>query len=153
MREVFKHTLTGDLYAVKSGYMNRLIDFTGTRYVTIEPVNRLFDLKTEKQIPDSERSCQYEVMNGRLAYEMVVSKADFDSQFVEVPELGALQNSDVEGLLRLYEQEGQKFSDIPGMVSRALLAVESMRDGQARCSLYALAKHVEAGLPQKNGTV
>lgn len=149
MREVFKHTPTGDLYAVKSGYMNRLIDFTGMRYVVIEQVTRLFDLKTEEQIPDSERSCQYLVMNNRLAYEMVVSKAEFDSQFVEVEELGAVQNSDIDELLRRYEQEGCNFSDISSVVSRALSATQVMRDSRTRCSLYALAKHVEASLPAK----
>lgn len=152
MQEVFKHTPTGDLYAVKSGRLNRLINLKGERYLVIEPVKRLFDLANPvevKEVPDTQRTCQYAAMNQVLAYEMIVPKAEFDSDFVEIENLGAMQNSDIEALVHQYEREGCDFSDIPWVVGRALTAAQTLRDGLSRCSLYSLAKHVESSLPEK----
>ena len=55
-----------------------------------------------------------------------------------------MANTPIQELIKQYEHECCDFSDTAWLVKSALRMAQTMPDSQARCLLYALAKHVEA---------
>lgn len=143
MQKVHRHKLSGDLYVVERGQFGGLVSPAGTRFLTLSPVQRLFDRQTRCPVERSLGEEAYAALEDNHALELVVTCAEFASDFEEVPGWGACQNSDIQDLLAQYEAECCDHTDLRWVVQASQRYVQSMDDSQVRCLLHTLAEHVQ----------
>lgn len=148
MRKVYRHRATGGLWVIERGDLGRQVSLAGERCYTLHPVRHLKDRSTGEPASLSMSDTAYDLLHENHALDLVVTAAELAAEFETMPELGAKQNSDIEELVAEYEAECCDFSDMSWVVLIALMAVRNLPDSQSRCTLYALAKHVESTLPE-----
>lgn len=107
----------------------------------ISPVFRLFTYdENEPSIPGVE-IYDFPVDNSQRM--ISVGKNELDTYFKEVVGVGAVQESNIEDLLQIYEHEGRD-SNPKGMAAAAHRLARTMRDSQARCLLELMARFIDA---------
>lgn len=139
MKNVYRHSPSGDLYVIEQGELGRQVGLDGTRYLTMCPTRQVIDKQSDLALPSPYSEGAYPSLAGAHALNLVVTKVEFDRDFEAQPHLRNQYNSDIAALLTKYEAEGCDHSNVEWLVSSSLRLVDSMQDSQARCLLYSLA--------------
>lgn len=134
------------LYVVDG--VGQRVGLDGRRYFTLEPANRLFDATTKLPVPDDQLDRgDYRQLHEALAFCIVVSQEELESEFDLEHSLLAVQNEPIEALLAHYESERCNHQNLGWVARTAQRYVLTMEDSQVRCLLHVLAEHVAASLP------
>lgn len=144
MGTIYRHNATGDIYEDATYCAGQCCGLDGkTQYVVLKP-----PLRVKARHGDFVKLDlgEHALMRDGFIFTLVVTAEELAEHFTKDRGLWGLQNTDIDELVKAYEDEedGHKFTDENVMITAAhgLRMVANMEDGFGRACLYTLSNFV-----------
>lgn len=158
-KKVYEHLDTGDLYQIADGAAGRQVSLSGEKTLTLVPATCQTGEHPASGSAPAGGTTPYALLNEMHALTLVVTRQELEKLFKPRTDLRCRGNTPLPELMKQYEAEMCNFTDAEHMIACALRLSDTMRDSQARCLLYSLARALQGfvssptGLPGKRGLV